>query len=94
MIRVGRGFAKIIGSEQGGCQGYMLVVPGSHFCDHPGVPLVFHSFGVPVCVSVGLLCQPVPHEREELLCNMWKPHAFIRKERESAQECQTGSMSE
>lgn len=74
MIRTERGFAKIIGSEgcRRGCQGHMLAVPEFLFCDQPGVPLVFHSFGVSVCVSVGSVCQPAPHahERERLSCNM------------------------
>lgn len=70
MIRAGRGFARIIGSVgraavSGQGQGYMLVFPESDFCDQRGIPpLVFHSFGVSVYVSLRSVCQPVPHACE------------------------------
>lgn len=82
VIRAGRGFARIVGSVgqaavSGQGQGYVLVFPESDFCDQPGIPpLVFHSFGVSVYVSLGSVCQPVPHacERgdEGLLCSHQK----------------------
>lgn len=73
MIRAGRGFARIVGSVEqaavsGQGQGYVPVFPESDFCDQPGIPpSVFHSFGVSVYVSLGSVCQPVPHAYEREL---------------------------